>query len=261
MTTSNRFAYVQARLQARHGRRPSDDRWRLLESTPDIASYLQAARATSLRPWIVHLASEADSHQVERSLRVDWGLYVSQIASWMPARWRSAVQWLSTLPYLPHFVYLVRNEPVPRWMLDDPVFSGVSQTDLDSRREALQSTLLSRASFEIDWDVPPVTAWFDAWKDLCPSADESDEAALDRIRVDYEKHTAAIQDNPLAYPVGPPLRRRLAQRFNSIFRQHSGRIPAVFAHLGLMALDVERLRGGLVLRALFPVPAERPLWA
>ena len=261
MTTTNRFAYVQARLQARHGKRPSDDRWRLLESTPDLASYLQAARATSLRPWIVHLASEADSHQVERSLRMDWGLYVTQIESWMPTEWRSAVAWMSTLPYLPHFVHLMRNEPVPRWMMDDPVLAQVSQADPGRRREAMASSPLSRLAFEIDWDISPLTAWFDIWKEMCPETDEGSGAALDRIRLDYEKHTAAIQDNPLAHPVGPPLRHRLAQRFNVVFRHYAGRIPAVFAHLGLMALDVERLRGGLVLRTLFQEPAERPQWA
>ena len=261
MTTSNRFAYVQARLQARHGRRPSDDRWRLLESTPDLASYLQAARATSLRPWVVHLASEADTHQVERSLRTDWALYVSQIASWMPAKWKDAVDWLSTLPYLPHFVHLMRNEPVPRWMLDDPVLAKASQADPDRRRDALALSPLARLVFETGWDISPVTAWFDVWKDMCPGTDDKSGAALNRIRHDYQTHTAAIQENALAHPVGPPLRHRLAQRLNIAFRQHSGRIPAVFAHLGLMALDVERLRGGLVLRVLFPEPAGRPQWA
>jgi hypothetical protein len=73
VATSNQFAYVQARLQARHGQRPSEDRWRLLESSPDLASYLQGARSTSLRPWVVHLPAESSTHQVERSLRIDCG--------------------------------------------------------------------------------------------------------------------------------------------------------------------------------------------
>ena len=34
-------------------------------------------------------------------------------------------------------------------------------------------------------------------------------------------------------------------------------MPAVFAHLALVALDLERLRAGLVRRALFPEPAGR----
>ena len=36
-----------------------------------------------------------------------------------------------------------------------------------------------------------------------------------------------------------------------LFRLHAGSAAAVFAYLALVALDLERLRGGLVVRALF----------
>ena len=134
MTTGSRLAYVQARLQARHGRRPTDDRWRLLEATPDLAGYLQAARATSLRPWVVHLPAESGTHQIERSLRRDWKIYVAEISRWLPASWRPAAAWIDTLPELPFFLHLVRGEEVPRWMLEDPLLTEIAQADPEQRR-------------------------------------------------------------------------------------------------------------------------------
>lgn len=261
MTTSNRLAYAQARLQARHGRRPTDERWRLLEATPDLAGYLQTARSTSLRPWVAQLAGDAGTHQIERSLRRDWQIYVAEVAGWIPAAWQPAARWLATLPFLPFFVHLLRGEPAPRWMLKDPVLAAVAQTDTERRNEALAATMLGRISEPVREGTPPVDAWLGAWVNEWPAADAAGVIALERVRRAFHSHVSTILAEPLQYPPGPALRRRIGERFNMAFRRESGRITAVFAHLGLMALDVERLRGGLVLRALFPDPAERPQWA
>ena len=48
-----------------------------------------------------------------------------------------------------------------------------------------------------------------------------------------------------------PYRRDLAQTVTRLFRRHGGTPVAVFCHLALVALDLERLRGDLVRRALF----------
>jgi len=255
------LAYAQTRLQARHGQRPSDDRWRVLEATPDLPGYLQAGRATSLRPWVLHLTGEASTHQIERSLRHDWQAYVAEIVDWVPEAWAPATSWLATLPFLPFFVHLARGEPAPRWMLDDPVLVTVAQADADRREEALATTSLGRISEPVRDGKPPVDAWLDAWVAEWPVRDVPGRRALERVRRAFHVHVSTILAEPLQYPPGPALRRRIAERFTVAFRRESGRITAVFAHLGLMALDVERLRGGLVLRALFPDPAERPQWA
>ena len=52
MVDSPRFAYVQPRLQARFALRPSGAEWRLMEASADVDHYLQAARQTSMRPWV-----------------------------------------------------------------------------------------------------------------------------------------------------------------------------------------------------------------
>ena len=58
---TSRFNYVQARLQARHGARPDEERWRLLESTTDMGGYLQQARNTGLAPWVQVLTPQMDA--------------------------------------------------------------------------------------------------------------------------------------------------------------------------------------------------------
>lgn len=261
MATNNQFAYVQARLQARHGQRPGEERWRLLESTPDIASYLQSARSTALRPWVAHMPAESSHHQVERSLRDDWEAYVAEVSAWVPTPWRSSVDWFATLPYLPFFAHLVRDEPVPGWMREDMTLAHLATEDPDRRREALQASVMGGIGDAIRDGVSPMVAWLDGWSVTWPDVGKGIENSLMQLRVALERHSEAILLDPSAHPVGPRLRAPLLARLNSLFRRHSGQIGAVFAHIALMSMDLERMRGGLVIRALFPDPAGRPQWA
>lgn len=261
MATSNQFAYVQARLQARHGQRPGEERWRLLESTPDIASYLQGARSTSLRPWVAHMPAESSPHQVERSLRGDWEAYVAELSAWMPSSWRASVDWFSTLPYLPFFTHLVRDQPIPAWMRDDMTLAHLTSEDPDRRREALQASVMGGIGDAIREGVAPTVAWLDGWSETWPEVRPDVERSLLQLRSALEKNAEAIRLDPSIHPVGPKLRAPLTARLNSLFRKYSGQVAAVFAHIALMSLDLERMRGGLVIRALFTDPARRPQWA
>ncbi|MEA2078575.1 MAG: hypothetical protein U9P00_01725, partial [Pseudomonadota bacterium] len=60
-----RFAYAQARLQARHGQRADEKVWRHLHSTGDLSNYLQMARQTVLRPWVIGIDGSQSSHDIE----------------------------------------------------------------------------------------------------------------------------------------------------------------------------------------------------
>jgi hypothetical protein len=48
-----------------------------------------------------------------------------------------------------------------------------------------------------------------------------------------------------------PYRHALALTLVRLFRKHGGSPAAVFCHLALVALDLERLRGGLIRRRVF----------
>jgi hypothetical protein len=49
-------------------------------------------------------------------------------------------------------------------------------------------------------------------------------------------------------------RRTLVQQARFLFRRHSGEPAAAFAYLTLVALALEKLRGDLTRRSLFPLP-------
>jgi hypothetical protein len=259
VSTSSGFAYVQARLQARHGQRPEEERWHLLESSTDLGSYLQQARATALAPWVQHLPSHADTHEIEQSVRRNWRHYTDEIAKWVPEPWGDAIRWTGTLPDLPFVAHLALGGSIRPWMLQDPVLAPLALVDSQRREESLEASPFAGVAVAIRDKQPPVEAWLDAWESRLPAAGDIEGlASLKRL---LARHMENILQEPAARPEGPALRAQLAERLTSLFRRESGRIGAVFAHIGLLMLDVERLRGGLVLRALFPDPLERPRWA
>ena len=107
----------------------------------------------------------------------------------------------------------------------------------------------------------PVAAWLDEWKQRWPEASADEQGVMGRIAREFVYHTRELLAQPTEHVSGPALRQPLARRLNRAFRKDAGKIGAAFAHLGLMLLDLERLRGGLVLRALFSDPAGRPQWS
>ena len=155
---ASRMAYLQARLQARHGDRPDDDLWRQLESCVELAAYLDAARATALRPWVQQLAADATVHEIELALRGDWRRYTLAVARWAPLPWRPAVGWMGSLPDLPHLTHLARNERPQSWMLSDPVLSPLALEDPELRVRALADSEYSSLFERIVSGALPVAA-------------------------------------------------------------------------------------------------------
>ena len=146
-------------------------------------------------------------------------------------------------------------------MRDDATMAHLAADDPDRRRESLSTSVLGGIADAVNEGVAPVTAWLDGWTSAWPKAGADVARSLGQVRTALEGHAEAIQLDPGSYPAGPRLRAPLLARLNSLFRRHSGQIAAVFAHIGLMFLDLERMRGGLVIRALFSDPAGRPQWA
>ncbi len=261
MTASSQLAYVQTRLQARHGQRPTEESWRLLEATPDLAAYLQSARRTTLAPWIAHMPSELDVHRIERSLRDDWGGFVRELAGWAPAEWAAAIRWFTTAPYLTHLVYLSRGEFVAPWMRDDPVLNPFAMEDPAARAGKLEESPMAPVLSDISLGALPISAWMEQWLEQTPeNAGEMLKplTALVRIVAEHFQALAEQSTNPAAARgQREAVRGELLRRFRRFARTP----VAIFAYLGLALMDFERLRGGLVLRALFPDPAGRPTWA
>lgn len=245
MTIEPGFAFAQPRLQARHGRRLTDAAWREAERSLDLARCLQVLRGSSLRPWVAHIAADTDLAGLERTLRRDWLIYVDSVARWAPADWHPAVEWTATLCYLPLLAHLKAGNHAPRWTRSEPGWQQLGAADHTSLPALLATTALAPlAAVGDDDDV--IRAWLAHWQELWPAdISQSTRTGLDALEQATLDHlafvaTAAMPDEPAA------LRSAYAERILRLFRRHAGSAVAMFCHVALTALDVERLRGALI---------------
>ncbi|HYA06871.1 MAG TPA: hypothetical protein VEF90_13360 [Xanthobacteraceae bacterium] len=188
------------------------------------------------------------SHAIERILRDTWRAYVAEMASWVPAVWRQAVTWTSFFPELPIIDALLKGE-APAWMQQDPAFAELAQADLQKRNAALANSPLN-ALVASNGRGPMLAArWYARWRSLWPRRRADNRALLD-LAAAINAHVERL-DRAGLQETSAPYRRDLARRLTRLFRRHSGSPAALFCHLALVALDLERLRGDLIRRRLF----------
>jgi hypothetical protein len=238
------WSYVQARLQARHGERLAEGDWRALEAVRSPDHFIDRSRASALRRFGERLNAGMSSHEIERALRNGWREYVAEVASWCPPDWRPAILWCAPLPDLPSFAALLRGE-APRWVQEDAVLAAFLELAQAATIKSPLNVLLPGSTRE------PTLAgrWYAHWRSLWPQGARKCRTLTglaDTIKARVARlDLAGPQDTSAAY------RRALAQAASRMFRRHGASPIAVFCHLALVALDLERLRGGVVRRALF----------
>lgn len=249
MTGGPRWHYVQARLQARHGERLTENDWRALEATRLLDHFIERSRATPLRRFTGRLNAGMTSHAIERLLRQEWRGYVAEIASWLDTDWQPAILWTAHLADLPAIDALLRGE-APPWIKDDAQLATFAEGDVPQRIAALEKSPL--APLAPASGRPPGLAgrWSAHWQSLWPRLGRAETRALRGLIAMVAAHAAQLA---LAAPpdTSPPHRLELAKNLTRLFRRHGASPAAVFSHLALAALDLERLRGHLTLAALF----------
>jgi hypothetical protein len=242
--------YAQARLQARFGERPDESVWHRLDAAPEPASVLEIARSTGLRRWVEGITPDSDRHAIEIALRARWRDCVTELSAWMPVSWQPALLWTRGLVDLPALCYLARDEvPLP-WMLRDPVLQAYAEADTVARlamlREdfgALRKSMLGGQD-EVQQQGSPLPpqirdAWLAEWRRRWPRhGDTSALEDLARLFVDALRQSAA--------PGRPDLTRKL----RGLFRRSVLAPAAAFIYVAFTALDIERLRAGLLHPAL-----------
>ena len=214
MSLEGNIEYAATRVQSQHGARPDQVQWRRLEASHDLGQYLEGARGSLFGPWIASLDRHRDVHDIERTLRGAWRHYVRTVAGWHPRRWQSWLIWLEWLPTLGLGARVADYEPAIAKQLPD---------------------------FEL---------WLTRWRTLRPPAEADTEQYLAAV---FKALREYARQNELASTDSVAPRERLRARLERIFRAAAGTAVATLCHLGLMALDLERLRGGLVNRSLFAV--------
>jgi hypothetical protein len=248
VNSSARFAYAQARLQARHGMRPTELLWRRLASTGDLAGFLQQAQHTTLRPWVLGMQATQTSHTLELSLRQHYRRYIDEVASWLPENWDTVVRSTKRLPDLPLLQYLLRGEPAPPWLLEDAELRPFATENLATRLEAMHNSDCDYLATAAQHGDPLGLAWLEHWQGQWPASRRfaGGLAFLARLLRRHLQEARAVHVS-----AGNCSRQHLVSGLMHAFRRYSFEPAAACAHLGLVAFDLERLRGELLQRRLF----------
>ncbi len=244
------FAYAQARLQARHGARPNAATWRRLEGVGDLLHFLQSARTTGLRPWVLHFSARTDIHAMELSLRQQFRHYIADVASWQPVAWRKPILWVQRLLDLPGLQHLLMGERAPGWIRDDPVLKPFATDNLRARVEALQDSDFAPLVQTWQAGLPLLGGWRQRWRALWPQISSTAAAPMERLEAHLQSHLRNLRQDGSAERSQRAC-EHLAEKLAYEFRRHTHQPAAALMHLALVALDLERLRAALVRRSLF----------
>ena len=246
MSVACRFAYVQARVQARYSRLPGDEEWQRLAAARGLAGFLEEARAGALGNWIKPFSGQSDCHDLEVGLRALYREQVGELAGWLPGPWREAMAWTRWLVLLPLFDHVARGGDMPPWVGRDhdlaPLLGEDGRLDPQRLRHGAAALLAPGGD--------PAAAWLVHWHLLWPPCKRDFLANLraleDLLGTHLDTFRRAGPD--AAWGVRSALRTRLRLLFHRRLLQPAG----PFVYLVLVALDLERLRAELTVRALFP---------
>ena len=254
MTSTARYAYLQTRLQARHGARNDAASWRRLQGTADFANYLQLAQQSALRPWVMSLHAGQDSAEIEQTLRRQYRLHIEEVAGWAPPAWRPAIRWLLRLVDLPALRHLLAGEPAAAWLHDDPNLRVFTSEHAAIRMDAMLQSDCRVLAQAWEAGTPLLDAWLEHWQALWPNA-AGERRGMDEILrlLRQEMHILRQQ----SHDHGQERLDVLQARQVSAFRRYSFLPAAAFLHLALTSLDVARLRGDLLVRKLFQISPEQ----
>lgn len=207
------FAYAQTRMQARYADCPTDRDWQIIETGRTLAQALEAARRGALAHCVTRLGRDSTRVEIEAALRRGWADMVDELVHWVPAPWRPALGWMGLLPHL-----RVVTAGLP------PALPGAEH--------------LAAA---VEAGADPGAAWRREWAARLPG----NQAAL---RATLAPLTGRFLEGPPRPVVETPALRKTLEH---LFRARAQEPVAAFAWLGLIALEIERLRGALLLVHLF----------
>ena len=248
MSLEGNIEYALTRVQSQYGSRPDMSEWRRLEASHDLGQYLEGTRNSIFGPWVSSLDRNRDAHAIERTLRGAWRSYVRTVASWHPRGWQAWLTWLEWLPTLGLIAWLKHAGPAPAWLLADPILGAAARGASAERPVAVKGTALAVFEPAIAGRVPLAELWLARWRELRPPLDAFTEQLLAAVSRAVQEHVRMLA---LDGADAVALRDQLRERLNTLFRAAAGTVVATLCHLALMALDFERLRGGLVNRSLF----------
>lgn len=220
MMAASGFSYALARLHARLAARMDEPGWQQLEASLDFAHALERAGRTPVARVTRQLNRTSGLHTIEAGLRQALMDDTAEIAAWLPPKWRAVAMWFALLPDLRRKEVAASDTAEPDW--------------LPEGREGWQN---ARA------------AWLDEWQRRRRSARGG--AALEAGLAPLLSRFLGAGDEEAAVSPRHPSWNDLETHFLKVFRKGGNGPEAVFAYLGLVLLDSERLRGTLMGQAVF----------
>jgi hypothetical protein len=178
-------------------------------------------------------------------LRSEWRQAVLAASRWVPADWQPAVEWTLWLPILGILSHLQSGGSTRPWMLADTSLAEFAIEDAAARRDVFRNQGL-------EWPEPegnPVSWWTERWRTTWPGRNR-DHARLDEL-IDIVIHAPATAASERQGVASEPYAARAEKQIIRMLRFSPAQSVTVFCHLGLTAIELLRLRYGLVPRATF----------
>lgn len=262
--------YAYARASARLAQRPDERLWTQLRSARSVGAALEAVRGGAAAAYVSGITWPAPLADLELAFRQQWRTRVDEVARWAPDAWRAALRWTVYLVDLPALVHLLGEEPVPPWIGTDPVLAPYALDARGDRLARLAEGPLAPLALAVETAAPPprridtaarprvrlhaaLRAWESEWRARWPACDSEARAGLERLVTRVATHVARF--GALAVEDAPAARQTLAAEVGALLRRSAAQPAALFAYLALVALDLERLRGEIVVRAAFRATA------
>lgn len=264
--------YAYARACARLAQRPDERLWMQLHSARGVGAALEAVRGSAAAAYVSGVTWPAPLADLELAFRQQLRTRVDELARWAPAAWRAALGWTAHLVDLPALVHLLGDEPPAPWIAADPALAAYAQPQRGDRRAALAAGPLGALALAVETAEPPprrldaaawrgarlhaaLRAWEHEWRARWPALDDEARAGLERLTALVRAHLGRFAT--LTAEDAPAARERLGADIAALLRRFPAQPVALFAYLALVALDLERLRGEILVRAAFRPAPER----
>jgi hypothetical protein len=144
--------------------------------------------------------------------------------------------------------FLLHGETLPPWVLEDAELRPFAMQNAASRREALHAAGCDYLVSAWQQGDPLSLAWLEHWQCQWP-ASRRFAAGLSYLARLLRRYLAEARAGHVT--ASDLCRQQLVSGLNHAFRRYSFEPAAACAHLGLIALDLAKLRGELLQRALF----------
>jgi hypothetical protein len=181
-------------------------------------------------------------------LRAQLRSYVDEVAGWLPGPWRTPMRWLRLLPDLAVLQHLLGQQSVPAWLQDDPVLAPFGAATPSERRKALRDSDCACLAEHWKPGVPLYRTWLRCWEKTWPAVPRLAAGLRQLAALEAEQAAAGLAG---VADLGGQQRAALQRRYELAFRRYAFQPAAAVAHIALVTLEVQRLRGAILRRLLF----------